>query len=115
MECPVDYSLCRQTVTVYHREDGQVSRLVVPGCFYSCEQHLDTQLSGQRRDVRFLLVMPGAPQRVFPGDRVYQGIGPEQVDWGKFLPGLVPGLAEAAYVHPWYWNGRLCHVEAGRK
>lgn len=111
MACPLDYSLCTQTVTVYR--PGQ--RLVVEGCYYAYEDHVQTDALGSRMERKFLLIMPGSCQRVFTGDRIYDGIGPEEVDWREFIPVNVPGLSQAAYVRPCWWGGTVCHVEAGRK
>jgi len=115
MGCPLDYSLCKQTVTIYRKERGVIQRLVVQGCYYAWEEVQRNDVLGCRRETRFLLVMPGTCQRVFVGDRVYDGVGPETVDWATFLPVLVPGLGEVAYVRPSFWGGDVCHVEAGRK
>lgn len=113
----LDYSLCDRTVTIYRRQGEQVLRQVVDGCFFSwqIEQVVDTQ--GCRRETTCLLVMPGDTQRVFAGDRVFDGVGPEieMKDWAAFIPVKVAGLAEIGYVKPYYWDGALCHVEAGRR
>ena len=109
--CPLDYSLCDRTVTVYRVGNGKLQRLVVEGCYYAYEDGLD--MGGFDR--KFLLVMPGACQRVFPGDRIYDGIGPEEVQWQEFIPVKVAGLSEVAYVRPWFYGGVIQHVEAGRK
>jgi len=58
---------------------------------------------------------PGESQQVFPGDRVYEGVGPIEVDWDTFIPVLVEGLGEVAYATAYYWQGDFCHTEAGRK
>lgn len=106
----LDYALCRQTVTVYRFEDGRLQRLVVDGCYYAWEDRREGGF-----DRKFLLVMPGNTQRVFVGDRIYDGVGPEAVDWKDFIPVKVAGLSEVAYVRPWFWEGRMEHLEAGRK
>lgn len=113
----LDYGLCDQTVTVYRRRGQQILRQVVSGCYFQCQEQRPEGLLGHRKDFRFLLVMPGSPQRVFPGDRIMTGIGPEVApeDWAGFLPAVVPGLYEAAYAAPYYLGGTLCHVEAGKK
>ena len=111
----MDYPFCDRTVTVYRLDRGQVQRLVVENCYYFWEQKQVTDLYGTRQDTKFLLVMPGSCQRVFVGDRIYDGIGPEEVDWREFIPVNVPGLSQAAYVRPCWWGGTVCHVEAGRK
>lgn len=113
--CPLDYRFCQQTVTVYRKENGTLTRLVVDGCYYTYEDALQCDALGKRMERRFLLIMPGACQRIFPGDRIYDGVGPEEVVWQEFIPVKVPGLSEAAYVRPTWWGGEVCHVEAGRK
>ena len=59
----------------------------------------------------------GAPCQplVQVGDRVFPGIGPKQIDWFRFVPGVVEGLSQVAYTRPTWWAGSICHVEAGRK
>ena len=64
---------------------------------------------------KFLLIQPGESQLVQPGDRVMAGIGPETVDWATFLPANIPTLSQVAYATAWYWEGKHCHTEAGRK
>lgn len=115
MDCPLDYSLCDKTVTVYRMENGKLQRLVVEGCYYVWQVGQETDALGTRQITRFLLIMPGSCQRVFPGDRIYDGVGPEEVDWPTFLPTNVPGLSQVAYTRPTWWAGSICHVEAGRK
>ena len=115
MACPLDYSLCTQTVTVYRKSKGTLQRLVVDGCYYIWEDVTVTDVAGTRFERRFLLIMPGRCQRVFPGDRIYNGVGPEEVNWQEFIPVNVAGLSETAYVRPSWWGAEVCHVEAGRK
>lgn len=117
MECPIDYSLCDRVVTVYRKEKGVIQRLVVEGCYYVWQQVQRTDVLGTRQETLFLLVMPGSCQRVFVGDRIYDGVGPEvdTIVWQDFIPVKVPGLSEVAYVRPSWWGGEVCHVEAGRK
>lgn len=111
----LDYSLCDRTVTVYRMEQEGLRRLVVQGCHYSYEDILEHGAAGERLERKFLLVMPGAQQRVFAGDRIYDGVGPEQVDWEDFLPASVPGLSIVQYARVHRWQGDICHCEAGRK
>lgn len=114
MRCPLDYSLCNSTVTVYRKTAEGICRQVVEGCYLEnrCEQR--SELSGTRQESPFLLIMPGSCQRVFPGDRILEGIGPQVIDWESFIPVTVPGLYQAQYAMPCYWEGQICHVEAGR-
>ena len=115
--CPLDYSLCDRTVTVYRRQGEQIIRQVVENCYLSRQETQTASLSGRRETQAFLLIVPGKVQRVFPGDRVYDGVGPEVslADWSGFLPVKIPGLCQVSYVQPCYWAGEICHVEAGRK
>ncbi len=104
------YPLCDQTVTVYRQEHDTVTRRVVENTFYSYEDHLEDS----RFSRRFLLILPGA-EDIRPGDRVFVGIGPENVVWDRFLPVSIPGLSQVAYVKPVYAGSTLCHLEAGRR
>lgn len=105
------HPLCDQTVTLYSATPQGVQRRVVRDCFYHWQRQLTPEGLEQ---TSFLLVLP-AGQTVQPGDRVYDGIGPEQVVWEAFLPVNTPGLSQVAYVTPYYFRGSLHHIEAGRK
>lgn len=117
MTGPLDYTLCDQTVTVYHKSGNQIHRQVMEGCFYSWKEVQQEDEFGIRRETLCQLILPGDEKRIYIGDRVIEGIGPEigDTDWAAFLPVLVEGLAEINYVMPCYWEGTLCHKEAGRK
>lgn len=103
-----------QTVTLYRQTPEGIFRQVLDGCFYSWQTEQTEEEAGLRQDTRFLLVIPGACD-IRPGDRVFDGIGPETVDWERFLPVCVPGLSQVAYVKPCYFGSILCHTEAGRR
>lgn len=113
----MDYSLCKETVTIYRREPDRVIRTVVHNCYLEMREKRDFSTIGCHRDTCFLLIMPGSTQQVFPGDRVMRGIGPEVAleQWREFIPAAVPGLGEASYAAPFYWNGEISHVEAGHR
>ena len=117
MNGPLDYSLCDKTVTVYRRQADQILRLVAQACYYSWQEVQVTDERGCRRETKCLLIMPGDKQKVFVGDRIFDGVGPDIAlqDWAAFIPVKVAGLSEVSYVQPYYWDGMLCHVEAGRK
>ncbi len=117
MDCPIDYRLCDQTVTVYRYSQGRLWRQVVEGCYYVHRQVELTDVLGKRLETRFLLIMPGSCQRVWVGDRIYDGVGPEldDIDWQRFIPALVPGLSQVAYTKGFWWGGSIAHMEAGRK
>lgn len=110
------YPLCDQTVTVYRLEGDHVTRRVARNCFYRWEDTLTQTEAGIRFARKFLLIQPGQ-ETIRPGDRIFSGEGPEvtQEQWPDFLPEQVAGLSIAAYATPWYWDGRLCHTEAGWK
>lgn len=109
---PLDYSLCRQTVTVY-RKDG--TRQVLKNVYYQWEDRLYREETGNRWERTFLLIVPGQAQAVFAGDRIYPGIGPEEIRWNSFLPVNTPGLSEADYARLCFWDAVPCHTEAGRR
>ena len=117
MNGQVDYALCDQTVTVYHRQGDEIFRSVEEGCWFSRQTEQVTDVQGCRQETKCLLIMPGDRQRIFVGDRVFDGVGPvvDTDGWDSFIPVLVDGLAEISYVKPCYWDGTLCHVEAGRR
>ncbi len=104
--------LCSETVTVYRR-DG--TRLVVESCFYHHSTVQEDSQLGRQIARPFLLVTPPGDYIPRPGDRVCEGVGPEDVAWEELLPCTRAALGEIAYVTPWYLGGRLHHYESGRK
>ena len=115
---PVDYSLCNQTVTIYHWDGGDAvtRRVVEEGAFLDFKKVQDVSKTGSKEVNGFLLVIPCSEIFVAVGDKVLHGEGPEiaaRADWAGFIPSKVPGLAVVKYVDPKYWNGQLVHVEAG--
>ena len=115
--CPLDYSLCDQTVTVYRKLGQEIHRQVVENCYFQRQAERVTDALGSRGNYPFLLVIPGPIQQVFPGDRVVAGVGPEigAEELAGFIPAKAAGVYEVAYVTPYYWDSAICHVEAGRK
>ena len=114
--CPVDYRLCNQTVTVYHQTDGKYTRTVYNRAFLDFRKTRNTDKTGSKEANSFLLVIPGATQAVFVGDKVLLGVGPEvasREDWAALVPVKVPGLVVVSYVDVKYWNGTPVHTEAG--
>ena len=115
MGCPLDYSLCNQTVTLYRLDPDGVHRRVIRQAMY---QHRTEQACGEQgitQERKFTLIIPG-DAKLLPGDRVYDGIGPVVTadGWSSFLPVTVPGLSQVQYVRPCCWMGKICHTEAGR-
>ena len=72
--------------------------------------------TGNKEANSFLLVIPGATQAVFPGDKVLIGIGPEVTTreaWAAMVPATTPGLVVVSYADSKFWNGQMVHTEAG--
>lgn len=114
--CPVDYSLCNQTITVYHKEGDAITRTVHPGAFLDFRKTQTTDKTGSREANSFLLVIPGDTQTVFVGDKVLLGQGPvitTAKEWAALVPVKVPGLVVVDYVDVKYWRGKIVHTEAG--
>lgn len=115
--CPVDYRLCNQTVTVYHKDgDAYTRKVIAHGAFLDFKKTQSVDKTGSMEANSFLLVIPGDTQAVFVGDKVILGEGPEISDskaWAAFIPAKVPGLVVVSYADPKYWNGKLVHTEAG--
>ncbi len=101
--------LLGQTVTVY-RADG--TRKIVENCQLLSKSGVYTDMQGTRLRDRFSLIVRGSCD-LRPGDRVIAGIGPETVDWNRFLPETVEGVCQIGYVQPFFFGGKVSHVEAG--
>jgi len=109
-------SILDQTVTVYRCRNGQVSRRVYDRCSYQWHLAQRQEEWGERQDTLFLLVIPGEVC-LEPGDRVFDGIGPEvsAEEWVRFIPVTVPGLGQIDYVRPCRLGRWVRYTEAGRK
>ncbi len=101
-------SLLNQTVTVY-RADG--TRQVIENCQLCVKKGLHTDHLGTQYRDRFTLIVRGSHD-LRPGDRLTPGIGPEAVDWSSFLPEMGK-VYRIGYVQPFFWNGKVSHMEAG--
>lgn len=112
---PLDYSLCNQTVTFYRKTGEQIRREVAGNCHLSCKYREATESYGKSLEKKFQLIIPAGGFAPQCGDRVYAGIGPEEVTWETFLPALIPALYEVSFVSPCYWEGELAHWEAGHR
>lgn len=139
---PLDYSLCNQTVTIYHPlasgNDFACTRTIFHGAALDWRKNQTVDKTGSRETNGFLLVLPsgwgrpawatpeeyaalppGAREGRFtlsPLDKVLMGEGPEIAGrdaWAALLPARVSGLVVVKEVDPKYWRGVVCHVEAG--
>ena len=114
--CPVDYRMCNQTVTVYHKDGDTYTRTVYERAFLDFRKTMTVDKTGSTESNSFLLVIPGGTQAVFTGDKVMLGVGPKIATrgaWAAFRPDNTPGLVVVKYVDPKYWNGEMVHTEAG--
>ena len=106
----MDYALCDRVVTLYRNTPSGISRQVVKRAWLFTEMGF---VGKDREPVRkFLLIIPGEETALFPGDRVYDGIGPMEVDWQTFLPICDPRLVEVGKVREFRFNGKILHREA---
>lgn len=116
-ETPADYSLCNQTVTVYHWDGGTgYTRKVFHNAFLDFRKVQNVDKTGSSETNSFLLVIPGASVPVAVGDKVFAGEGPEvstREAWAAFIPAKVHGLVVVKWVDPKYWHGSVVHTEAG--
>ncbi len=111
-QIPLDYSLCNQTVTIYHRKD--LRREVRQGVHYEYRRRETVKTGQTEKEVGFLLVIPGKAE-LEPGDKVAPGIGPELTGaegWARLTADDPSGLGIIQTVYPWYWQGEICHMEA---
>lgn len=136
---PVDYSLCDQTVTIYHQTGAGAAfgctRTVFAGAFLDWKKVYTTNKTGSREANSFLLVLPsgwqGRPEWMPPQeydwaadhqgwftmaskDKILLGAGPvisTREEWAALLPAKTTGLVVAQDIDPKYWNGTVCHVE----
>ena len=106
---PLDYSLCQDTVTVYHREG--LTRQVLQSVHYEFTTRREVTGGIARVSRGFHLVIPGECD-IHPGDKVLRGIGPEGISWDDLLPETQPTLGIVTSVQPRYYKGNLCHTEA---
>lgn len=113
---PVDYSLCNQTVTIYHWNGERAIRKIVHNAFLDFKKTQNVDKTGSSEANTFLMVIPGPVAAVSVGDRVLHGEGPEiasREDWAAFIPAKVSGLVVIKHVDPKYWRGSVVHTEAG--
>ena len=115
--CPVNYDrLCRQTVTVYHKEGEEYIRKVYSKAFLDHKKTQTVDKTGSKEANSFLLVIPGSVQTVFVDDKVYEGVGPEistVEQWRDFMPVKVRGLVVVKYADCKKWDNTVVHTEAG--
>lgn len=113
---PVDYRMCKQVVTVYHKDGDTITRTVHKHAFLDFRKNQTVDKTGSREVNSFLLVIPGDSRMVFVGDKVLLGEGPEVTTreaWAALIPSTTPNLVVVKYADPKYWGTQFVHVEAG--
>lgn len=114
---PVDYSLCNQTVTIYHWDQKETyTTTVIENAFFEHKKTQNVDKTGRHEASSFLLVIPGSTVPVAVGDKVLEGRGEEvstREAWAALIPAKVPGLEVVKWVDPKYWRDAVVHTEAG--
>ena len=100
---PLDYSLCADTVTVYHREG--LTRHILRNVHYEASARRSVDTGKAWAESAFLLIIPGGFP-INPGDRIAPGEGPEITAWHQ-----TAGLPTVESVKPCRFRGRLAHTE----
>ena len=114
-----DYSLCTQTVSVYHYENDEVTKTVYEKAFLDFKKTQNIENTGSTEVNGFLLVIPGDAQACNVGDKVMLGNGVDVPSesipawWRSFIPSKVDGLVVVKYVDVKRFGGKIVHTEAG--
>ncbi len=109
------YPLCTQTVTVYHREDNKITRSIYDRAFLDFKKVKSVDKTGSKDALSFLLVVVGDAD-ICSGDKVVLGKGLDistDDQWRSLIPAKTPGVCVVSYIDKKYFNGEICHVEAG--
>jgi len=100
---PLDYSLCQDTVTVYHREG--LTRRVLHGVHFEETARRSIDTGREHDEAGFLLIVPGGVALGL-GDKLLAGEGPEITAWAD-----TAGFAAVQSIKHCRFKGRLCHTE----
>lgn len=111
-----DYSLCHQTVTIYHYESGEITRTVYPKAYFEKTVKAEVDERGESGKTEHLIVIPGSNIPCVPGDKVYLGNGasPEGDNarwWRVFIPPKDDKVVVVRSVSYRHWRGEVVHVE----
>ena len=101
--CPIDYRLCNQTVTVYHKDGDKYIRAVYKRAFLDFKKTQNVDKTGTHEANSFLLVIPCDHQIIFPKDKVFLGEGPEitiRAAGAEVIPANVAGLVVQVKMKP---------------
>ena len=110
-----DFSLCQQTVTLYHYDDGEITRVEYTKAYFEETDKQETSTTGESGKTEHLVVIPGEITCV-PGDKVFLGSGayPEGDSarwWRLFIPAKVPQVVIVRSVSQRHWLGKPSHIE----
>lgn len=111
-----DYSLCRQTVTVYHKDGENVTRSMFDRAYFDFQEEQTVDERGSAEKNTFLLVIPGSECPCAVGDKIMLGIGedvPADVKtwWRELIPTKRQDLVIVRKVSPKFWDGEIVHYE----
>lgn len=112
------YELCNDVVSVYHYDDGYVTKTVYERAYLGNSKAESVGRTGTSESNGFLLVVPGDTQACEIGDKVMLGDGPEVPDgavnnwWRSFTPARVDGLVVVKTVNVNRFGGKIVHTEA---
>ncbi len=113
------YELCNDTVSVYHYENGAVTKTVYEKAYLDQKRTQNVERTGSTEVNGFLLVIPGDVQACRVGDKPTLGDdydGPENNSdpcWRSFIPSKVDGLVIVKYADVKRFGGKITHTEAG--
>ncbi|MEG2020964.1 MAG: hypothetical protein RR087_04260 [Oscillospiraceae bacterium] len=130
--CPIDYSNCNQTVTIYHQNSTtkQISCTIIDRAYLDFKKNRSMNRYGNAEENTFLLIIPESSCKfVVPceyvetvgtytlaaNDKVLLGAGSKisTSEWPSFIPSKVDNLVFVRNIDHKYWNGARCHLEAG--
>ncbi|MBE6926060.1 MAG: hypothetical protein E7461_04365 [Ruminococcaceae bacterium] len=105
----MDYSLCKETVTVYRKVGDRIQRSYYHKCYLQCKIVMVRDELGTFKKWEFMLIVPG-DRPLMVGDRVVSGIGKDVSYWYE-----LGNAMQVSYAKPYYLDGKICHWEAGSK
>ena len=112
------YDLCKDTVSVYHYEDGEVTKTVYDKAYFDSKKTENVERTGSADVTGFLVVIPGDAKACEVGDKVVLGDGEAvpQADvaswWRSFIPSKVENLVVVRHVDARRFGGKIVHTEA---
>ena len=112
------YELCNDTVSVYHFEDGEVTKSVYERAYFDSKKTENVERTGSNDVSGFLIVIPGDEKACEVGDKVMlgEGVAVPQTDaaswWRSFIPSKVENLVVVRNVDAKRFGGRIVHTEA---